>query len=548
MLRSGPMWMSARRYAMPYELQKDIIYLRLSEEDDEKDESNSITSQRTCIERYLKDNPGIVDKFEEIVDDGYSGTNFHRPGMRRLLAMIEAGQVRTIIVRDLSRFARNYLEAGYYLEIVFPTKGIRFISVNDGFDSWDLGEDTGGLELAIRNLVNQMYSRDISRKIKSVVDMKKLNGEYAFGAVAYGYKKGEKHNTIVVDEPAAEIVRRIFDLAVKGISITQIALSLNEDNVETPSVYLARVRGRYKVRTFWTYESVRNILQNRIYTGDTEVFKSHVKQVGSNTVNIIPEELRQVIPDTHEAIISRSTFYLARNTIKKTAPKSPSSGRCSPLASYLVCGCCGNRMSKGKQKNKTWLCSSARYTKDTGCGSVRMDDQLLHDVLLRAIRKQCEVLDARVKQINASKNKLVDEQTFLQQEMRRCRRIVDQIQKEKMGLYEKYTDGALTKEEFASRKTKLTAQQEDADVQISLLQSRLEELVAADMDTERELRTIEEHAKHTGISEITPELMKQLVKEIVVISENNIRIVWNFNDEIAPYLMQTHIPAEGFSA
>lgn len=534
---------------MPYELQKDIIYLRLSEEDDdEKDESYSITSQRTCIERYLQDNPGIGDNFEEIVDDGYSGTNLHRPGMRKLLAMIEAGQVRTIIVRDLSRFARNYLEAGYYLEIVFPTMGVRFISINDGFDSWELGEDTGGLELAIRNLVNQMYSRDISRKIKSVVDMKKLNGEYAFGAVAYGYKKGEKHNTIVVDEPAAKIVRRIFEFAVKGMSITQIALTLNEENVETPSVYLSRVRGKYKVRTFWTYESVRNILRNRIYTGDTEVFKSHVKRVGSNAVNIIPEELRQVIPNTHEAIISRSTFYLARNTIKKTAPKRPSGGRCSPLSSYLVCGCCGNRMSKGKQKNKTWLCSSARYTKDTDCGSARMDDRLLHDILLRAIQKQCEVLDARVKQINASKNRFVDDQMFLRQEMRRCRRIVDQVQQEKMGLYEQYTCGALSKEEFTARKTQLAAQQGDASVQINLLESRLAELTAADMNSTAELRVIENHAKFAGIAEITPELVKQIIKEIVVFPENKIRIVWNFSDEIAPYLMQTSASVDGVSA
>ncbi len=198
---------------MPFEMQKDIMYFRLSEEDEEdKRESNSISSQRACVEQYLHDRPELGSHFEEIVDDGYSGTSLDRPGMRRLLAMIKRDQVRTVIVRDLSRFARNYLEAGYYLEIEFPSRGVRFISVNDGFDSEEL-EDTGGLDLAIRNLVNQMYSHDISRKIKSVVDMKKYNGEYAFGAVPYGYKKGERHNTIVIDEPAAEIVRRIFSLA-----------------------------------------------------------------------------------------------------------------------------------------------------------------------------------------------------------------------------------------------------------------------------------------------------------------------------------------------
>lgn len=356
---------------MPFEMQKDIMYFRLSEEDEEdKRESNSISSQRACVEQYLHDRPELGSNFEEIVDDGYSGTSLDRPGMRRLLAMIKRDQVRTVIVRDLSRFARNYLEAGYYLEIEFPSRGVRFISVNDGFDSEELGEDTGGLDLAIRNLVNQMYSHDISRKIKSVVDMKKYNGEYAFGAVPYGYKKGERHNTIVIDEPAAEIVRRIFSLATSGKSVSQIALTLNEDHVQTPSVYLADVRGRYKTRAFWTYDSVRNILGNRIYTGDTEVFKSHVMRVGSKRVRVIPEELRQVIPETHDAIISRSDYYLAHKVIKGVAPRKPTNDRRNPLSSYLVCGLLrkpAGKRERGQQNMALFLCKVyERYLLRTG--------------------------------------------------------------------------------------------------------------------------------------------------------------------------------------
>lgn len=166
----------------------------------------------------------------------------------------------------------------------------------------EYGESTGGLELGITNLLNQLYSRDLSRKIKSVTDRKKLNGEYAFGAVPYGYQKGEQKNTIVVDPPAADVVRQIFQWASQGISITQIAQRLNASGTETPSVYLAKARGRYKVRKFWTYESVRNILQNRIYTGDTEAFKSHVVKVGSNRTKLLPEAERPIIPHTHEPI------------------------------------------------------------------------------------------------------------------------------------------------------------------------------------------------------------------------------------------------------
>lgn len=236
-----------------------ICYYRLSSEDGDvvrgnAAESFSISAQRLCVQNFLASRPDLEGTVEEIVDDGYTGTNMNRPGMQRLLSLVKSGSVKTVIVRDLSRFSRNFLEGGHYLEFVFPAYGVRFISINDHFDSADYGESTGGLELGITNLLNQLYSRDLSRKIKSVTDRKKLNGEYAFGAVPYGYQKGEQKNTIVVDPPAADVVRQIFQWASQGISITQIAQRLNASGTETPSVYLAKARGRYKVRKFWTYE------------------------------------------------------------------------------------------------------------------------------------------------------------------------------------------------------------------------------------------------------------------------------------------------------
>ena len=224
-----------------------ICYYRLSSEDGDvargnAAESSSISAQRLCVQNFLASRPDLEGTVEEIVDDGCTGTNMNRPGMQRLLSLVKSGSVRTIIVRDLSRFSRNFLEGGHYLEFVFPAYGVRFISINDHFDSADYGESTGGLELGITNLLNQLYSRDLSRKIKSVTDRKKLNGEYAFGAVPYGYQKGEQRNTIVIDQAAADVVRQIFQWASQGISITQIAQRLNASGTETPSAYLAKVR------------------------------------------------------------------------------------------------------------------------------------------------------------------------------------------------------------------------------------------------------------------------------------------------------------------
>lgn len=200
------------------------------------------------------------------------------------------------------------------MEYVFPYYGVRVISINDHFDSWIAVDSSGGLEVALKNLMNECYSRDISRKISSAVHVKKMSGEYCYGAVPFGYKKGGKKNTIVPDQETADIVRYIFSLACEGNTISQIAKRLNMEQVITPSKYLARPN--YKVVERWGYESVRNILSNRIYIGDTEGYKSHVVKVGSNQVKLIPEDERLVIKNTHEALVSRGDYQKAKEVVK----------------------------------------------------------------------------------------------------------------------------------------------------------------------------------------------------------------------------------------
>lgn len=518
----------------------DIAYYRLSKEDGDveegsAEESCSIASQRTCVSRYVCEHFGKESVFDEIVDDGYSGTNMNRPGMKKLLHLVESGKVRTIIVRDLSRFARNYLEAGHYLEFVFPVYNVRFISINDQFDSGTLGESTGGLELAIRNLINEMYSKDISRKIKSVVDMKKLNGEYVYGTAPYGYKKGEKKNTIVPDEEAAGIVRQIFSWAADGITITQIAGRLNEAQVDTPSVYLASVRGKYPTRKFWTFESVRNILTNRIYTGDTEAFKSHVVRVGSNKVKQIPPEQRQIVPCTHEALISREVYFSAQNTIKSTKKSKPQSPP-NPLTSLLVCDCCGNRLSKGKAKNKDWLCTSARYQQTLGCSRIRVNDEKMQCIVLRAIVTQCRLLDAKVQKLAVSGGEVRDRKSVLQNECRYCRRHLDGVQSEKMDLYEKYAMGSLGKEEYLQKKSILLEKEEKLKARAQLAERKVSELDEKEQTVQKQVESAKRLIPFQEITELTPELTKELIRRIVVSEDGNIRIEWNFHDEVGEIL------------
>lgn len=512
----------------------DIAYMRLSLEDDEvtkgeTPESISIGSQRLCIKEYSKLHPDVPREWEEYIDDGYSGTSMERPSMKRILQLVTMGRVRTIIVRDLSRFARNYLDAGHYLEYVFPAYDVRFISINDQYDSANVSYDaSGAFQLVIRNLINDMYSKDISRKIKSAVDIKKLSGEYVYGQAPYGYKKGEKKNTIVIDTEAANVVRQIFEWAAAGVSVTKIARSLNESKVLTPSMYLAEVRGKYKTRPYWTFDSVKNILINRIYTGDTVPFKSHVVRVGSNKVRMVPEEEQLVLPDTHEPIVSREMFYQARLVIN-TNTKSKKSTPTNPLSGYLVCGCCGNKLSKGKVANKNWLCTSARYTDETECKAVRANEALLTDKIIGAIKLQCDLADANVtavKSIQKNENRRLDS---LDWEIKGTERKLAECEEHVIKALEQYYAEELTKEQF--KKQKEAANEKKAELKKLLLELQEQrDLVTRQLAEQRDAEfNAMEITQHKNIEKLDCGLMRALVKNIIVYPDNVMHINWNFS-------------------
>lgn len=528
----------------------DIIYLRLSKEDGDvvsgtEEESCSISSQRTCIHRYLREHHMDPDFCEEIVDDGYSGTSMHRPGMSRLLKLVEQGRVRSIVVRDLSRFARNYLEAGHYLEFVFPTYGVRFVSINDRFDSDAVGESTGGLELAIRNLINQMYSKDISKKIKSAVDIKKLNGEFVYGTAPYGYKKGPTRNTIVIDAPAAVIVKKIFLWASTGESRSDIAKRLNAEGVLTPSVYLAAIRGKYKTKSVWTYESVRNILQNRIYTGDTIPFKSHVVRVGSDRTKAIPEDQQIVLPNTHEAIVSRELFFQARNAQKRYAPRTMDPNRQPYLfTSLLVCGCCGNRLIRGKVQNKEWRCTTHRYDPTAACKDVRFNDEKLSGIVLRAIQTQSKLLDAKVKRLRINSRFTKTTEEVVQSECRSLRKELDKIYAEKMEAYEKYVAKTISKEDFLIIKASYATSEQTVTAQLNFAEEKLANLTEQLKLDAHHIASSKPLIDYQEIEMLDPDILKELVERICIYPDGRIKIIWNFSDEVSELLKQDLAPVQ----
>lgn len=507
----------------------DVSYLRLSMADgDEKDESNSISSQRKCIDEYWK-RLKTQTELTEFVDDGYSGTNFERPGFQRMLLLVKSGEVRTLIVKDMSRIGRNYLEVGYLLEQVLPYYNVRVISINDHFDSKKAADSTGGLALALKNLINECYSRDISGKISSAVHVKKMNGEYCYGAVPFGYKKGEKKNTIIPDEGAAWIVRYIFTLAGGGHTISQIAKRLNGEKVITPSKYLARPN--YKIAENWSYTSVQNILTNRIYTGDTEAYKSHVKKVGSDAVNIIPEKERTVLENTHEPLVSREIYWKAREVVK-SSKKRKKSGESSVLTGILVCGCCGNRLSKGKAANKYFLCRNRNYIPEGGCKDIRVHENNMLDILQNAVSIQIRMLEERHREAKKWRKSAQSKTQRLEAELSRLSFRQKRIAEENMRLYELFVEEKISKEEYLEQKTDNAALMKEYSRRTEQLTQEIQNMENQGIAQAKKYEHMEPVFAFGESEGLTREILEALVEKIMVMPDGGVEIYWKFMDEL----------------
>ena len=519
----------------------NAYYLRLSLEDGDvaegsAAESLSIASQRMCITQYIAENSLPGDNFIEFADDGYSGTNMERPAVQRLLELVREGRVKTIIVRDLSRFARNYLQAGHYLEFIFPMYEVRFISINDHYDSEIYGENPVGLDLAIKNLLNEMYSRDISRKIKSTIDLKKRKGEYVYGTAPYGYKKGSERNTIVPDEEAAVTVRRIFRLASEQVSVSEIARILNKEKIPTPSAHLVRYRSsKYKVYPYWSWDSVKNILVNRIYTGDTEIFKSHVVKVGSSHTKQIPPPEREIAESTHEALISHELYENAQKTIKSHKKKAHTA-EINPLTSKLICGCCDSKLSKGKPQNKTWACTKARYTDETDCRFVKINEEEITGIILRAIQKECALADLSWSEQRQIYTQSKQEKQRLSEKLKIGEKALAKLEKEKEELLIMAVERKIAQDSYQKQKEEMRQKTASLNAEIAELQRQINELQKQDQEFEAKNKSAEKLGALQNIDKLTPEIMQKLVKKVTVYPDKRIEIAWNFADNIVPFL------------
>lgn len=330
------------------------LYERLSRDDEMQGESNSITNQKKYLEDYaVQHGFGNIQHFS---DDGYSGTNFNRPAFNSLLTEIEAGRVGTVIVKDMSRFGRNYLQVGFYTEMMFPKKNVRFIAVNNGVDSANPADNDFTPFL---NIMNEWYAKDTSKKIKAVFKAKMRDGKRVSGAVPYGYyRKPEDKQTLYVDEASASVVRRIFQLACDGMGATAIADTLSEDKILIPSAYARQNHPEdcqctnYHDPYTWNATTVGYILNRREYLGHTVLGKTTRDNFKTKRKRIANEDELLVFYNTHEAIIDQETYDKAQRMRKRVSPRRNSEKPAHRLSGLLYCADCGSRLAYINSKPK----------------------------------------------------------------------------------------------------------------------------------------------------------------------------------------------------
>lgn len=508
------------------------LYLRLSIEDEgDKDESNSITNQRKQIYEYIcRDSELSRYEVVEFCDDGYSGTDMERPGMKKLLKEVKENNICCIIVKDMSRFSRDYIELGTYLNQIFPFMGLRFIAINDNYDSRENHGGTIELDTAFRTLLYDLYSKDISVKVKASIENKCANGEYVFGQVPFGYEKSrEVKNAVVVNQREAEIVCYIFSLAMKGKTTIQIARQLHEEGVPT----IMQLRKPDNVYTdgrvhSWSGNAIRRILNNRFYLGEMAYGKSVRRWVGSKSGISVPMEDWKVIPNHHEALITEevfgqvSSFGLGYST-KRRRQKHPLTGK-------LYCGGCGYSMNykpaRAKNRYRRFECRKHSLLKRlTCCTYIRAD--LLEQLVLYMLNKELYIKAAAIRQ----KQNLASYQrsgiVYLKRKQREYTSEINRALENKDMLYERYALGRLPVEEYKKGADELTEH-------ISLLYLRADEAASRLSLIEEEYQKAEEDMKeiikYSHIDELTQDIVDTFIKKIYAYRDKRVEIEWNFAD------------------
>ena len=521
---------------------RTALYIRLSVEDNKK-RGHSIENQKLVLENFLAGRPEFV-VYNTYVDNGATGTNFHRPGFQQMLSDIEAGLIDCVIVKDLSRLGRNSIDTGYYIEQYFRAHQIRFIALTDQFDTADASNLHGGIMLPLKNMINEAYALDIGRKIKAQARQAMKDGEYIGARAPYGYRKDpENCHKLLIDPEAAEVVFQIFQWAYEHVGLNDIARRLNEQGIQTPS-HRKRATGEITHENLvgsgkWQTRTVAKILDSEVYTGDLVQGKTKIvdhQQVQADEDNLI------IATNTHEAIISHEVFEAVKAYRRQVCEESKAH-EVDPYTPNIFkgkvfCAHCGGSLHRQRNKRKKgsdvylFHCLTKSRVDKNGCLGVSVTEKDLLDAVVAILQQELTValgnysfvLEAEVKR-KKERDDLKAGISAKKQEIDRNRRFV-------RGLYENFVQKVLTSEEYFTMKKDYEAAIAKLSDEISTLENGL-----AVMDAQlAKYKELEQDAKdlekdHT----LTAALIDRLIERIEITHDKEIRVSFRFKSEFEEY-------------
>ena len=514
------------------------LYLRLSREDDVvKNESDSISSQRALLNKFVAQNPDIqIDDF--YIDDGYSGTNFDRPDFQRMLAKIKTGDIDCVIVKDLSRFGRNTIESSNYIEVIFPILKVRFISLLDNVDTFLDPNSANGLLVPFKNIMNDEYVRDLSIKVKTAQKSYMRQGLFIGAFACYGYEKNkEDRHKLVVDAEASQVVKTIYKMFLNGDSLNAIARFLNDNEILTPFEYKKSKGYKYKNPNqgkyhVWTSSTVQRILSNQMYVGD--MVQGTRGTISYRNHKIIKKSSEEwcIVPNTHEPIISREDFEKVRLRLEENKTKFIKPFRTYILRGLVRCGDCGKVLQTCICNEKSLLgkyyfrCPTYMMTKGKICTkhSIRNDvlEKLVFDIVKSyieiSVNIQQIIQKVNLKNSNVSSN-IEKEHIKLDNELKSLKESLNI-------LYIKFKSGEMTENDYLKRR-------DDATQKITLLENQLI-AICSNINKNVEIENnkfITAFAKYKGFTSLTKEMADELIKKILIYDNKHIEVEFNFQDE-----------------
>ena len=532
------------------------IYTRRSFDDNEDKESNTITNQKEMINSFIskEKNMTIVDYY---VDDGYTGTTFDRPGFQEMMKDISDGRINTIIVKDLSRLGRNSLEVGKYIEEIFPIYNIRIIAINDNVDSFKRPESINDLMVPIKNLINESYARDISKKVSSAYYTMASNGKYVAGTSPYGYTfdENDKHH-LVVDPDEVEIVRLIFNMALKGDGRVKITKYLNDHNILCRKEIQRRKKYKLSLEPLeetikykWSTSTIGRMLTSEIYIGNLTQLKTKRESFKNHKVINVAKEDWVRFEKTHEPIITKADFDKIQGLIKVNAKRLSNTGErtYSIYNGVLKCADCGRAMYKqddkrGNRQLSNYFCNTYLYISKTSCSSHKIKTDDLNDIVLESVQLQVKLvieLDRSLKRLFFKNNRETVESGY-KNNTRIAEIKINNLKNKKIQLYEDWKFNNIDKDEFINQ-SKLI--EED----IKLVEEKLELITKTYRDNIKMIKRndywINHYRRNKKIKKLTREVIKELIDVIYITADGNVDIRFKYSNEYKELV--TYLENEG---